>query len=49
LRFWEDLDVGQTAQLLGCTEGTVKSQSARGLAKLRELLASEPQLEGQPR
>ena len=49
LRFWEDLDVGQTAQLLGCTEGTVKSQSARGLAKLRELLASEPQMEGQPR
>jgi len=49
LRFWEDLDVGQTAQLLGCTEGTVKSQSARGLAKLRELLATETLMEGQPR
>ncbi|HZV25037.1 MAG TPA: SigE family RNA polymerase sigma factor [Acidothermaceae bacterium] len=42
LRFWEDLDVTETAHLLGCTEGTVKSQSARGLAKLRELLAPEP-------
>jgi RNA polymerase sigma-70 factor (sigma-E family) len=42
LRFWEDLDVAETARLLGCTEGTVKSQSARGLAKLRELLAPEP-------
>ena len=42
LRFWEDLDVTETAHLLGCTEGTVKSQSARGLAKLRDLLAPEP-------
>ena len=44
LRFWQDLDVSETAQLLGCTEGTVKSQSARGLAKLRELLAPESAL-----
>jgi RNA polymerase sigma-70 factor (sigma-E family) len=49
LRFWEDLDVSQTAQLLGCSEGTVKSQSARGLAKLRELLPAETLMEGQPR
>lgn len=45
LRFWQDLDVTETAHLLGCTEGTVKSQSARGLAKLRELLATEPAAE----
>jgi RNA polymerase sigma-70 factor (sigma-E family) len=53
LRFWQDLDVTETAHLLGCTEGTVKSQSARGLAKLRELLAPEPApaelTKGQPR
>jgi RNA polymerase sigma-70 factor (sigma-E family) len=49
LRFWEDLDVSQTADLLGCSEGTVKSQSARGLAKLRDLLAPEHLMEGQPR
>ena len=41
LRFWEDLSVEQTAQLLGCSTGTVKSQSARGLVRLRELLPEQ--------
>jgi len=48
LRFWEDLDVAETAAVLDCSQGTVKSQSARGLAKLRELLAPEHLMEGQP-
>jgi RNA polymerase sigma-70 factor (sigma-E family) len=38
LRYWADMSVEQVATLLGCSEGTVKSQSARGLAKLRPLL-----------
>ena len=38
LRYWEDLSIEQTAEVLGCTPGTVKSQTARGLAALRELL-----------
>lgn len=40
LRYWEDLSLTETARLLGRTEGTVKSQAAKGLAKLRELLGS---------
>lgn len=39
LRYWEDLSVEQTAHLLGCSTGTVKSQCARGLQTLRDLLA----------
>ena len=36
LRYWEGLSIEQTAALLGVAPGTVKSQSARGLAALRE-------------
>jgi RNA polymerase sigma-70 factor (sigma-E family) len=38
LRYYEGLSVEQTAQTLGVREGTVKSNTARGLAKLAELL-----------
>ena len=38
LRFYCDLSEQQIAQLLGCSTGTVKSQSARGLANLRAYL-----------
>lgn len=30
-----DLSVEQTAEILGCATGTVKTQTARGLADLR--------------
>ena len=38
LRYWEDLSVEQTAVILGCSEGNVKSQCSRSLGKLRNLL-----------
>lgn len=39
LRFFFDLSVTQTAELLGVPEGTVKSATHRGLQQLRELLS----------
>ncbi|GAA3675893.1 SigE family RNA polymerase sigma factor [Nonomuraea antimicrobica] len=36
LRYWEDQSEQATAALLGCSVGTVKSQAARGLARIRE-------------
>ena len=39
LRFYCDLSVEQAAQALGCSPGTVKSQTARGLEALRRALA----------
>ena len=37
LRYWEGLTEAETAAVLGWPEGTVKSTSARGLRRLREL------------
>lgn len=38
LRYWLDLSIDETARMLGCSQGTVKSQAAKGTAKLRLLL-----------
>jgi RNA polymerase sigma-70 factor (sigma-E family) len=37
LRYWEQLSEKETANMLGCSAGTVKSNTARGLARMREL------------
>jgi RNA polymerase sigma-70 factor (sigma-E family) len=41
-RFHEDLSVEQTAALLGITTGTVKSQTAKALDRMRQALVTEP-------
>ena len=38
LRYFEDLPEAETAALLGCSVGTVKSQVSRGLARLEQLV-----------
>ena len=43
LRYWEQRTEAETAALLGCTEGTVKSAAARGLRRLRELAGPWPE------
>jgi RNA polymerase sigma-70 factor (sigma-E family) len=39
LRYYEDLSELQTAQLMGCSESTVNTQAARGIARLRGVLS----------
>ena len=45
LRFFEDLPVTHVAELLGCSEGAVKTQTHRGIHKLRRLLGAEAGVE----
>jgi RNA polymerase sigma-70 factor (sigma-E family) len=44
LRYAEDLSEAATAEALGCSVQTVKSQTSRGLARLRALLGPTPAL-----
>jgi RNA polymerase sigma-70 factor (sigma-E family) len=41
LRYFEQLSVEETAAAMGCSTGTVKSQTARALATMRELIPAD--------
>lgn len=41
LRHWLGYDVADCARMIGCSEGNVKSQTARGLDRLRNLLGED--------
>jgi len=47
LRYYEDLTEAQTAEVLGCSIGTVKSQANRAMQALRAQLPRFADLEGQ--
>lgn len=41
LRYYEDLTEAQTAEAMGCAVGTVKSQVAQGIKRLREQMGAD--------
>jgi RNA polymerase sigma-70 factor (sigma-E family) len=42
LRYFEDLDVAQTAEVLACKPATIRSQTARALATMRTAISKYP-------
>lgn len=46
LRHFLEYDVSGAARVLGCSEGTIKSQNAKALARLREVLGDQLLTEG---
>src|SRR5258707_2488446 len=48
LRYYCDYSIEQTAQILGCSIGTVKSQTSRALGQRRVVLESDSQTSSMP-
>jgi RNA polymerase sigma-70 factor (sigma-E family) len=48
LRHWLDLDIAETARILGISTGTVKSQNAKALDHLRTVLGATLTFQEQP-
>lgn len=41
LRYWEDMSVAETAESMGCSEGSVKTHSSRALRAMANLLEQQ--------
>jgi RNA polymerase sigma-70 factor (ECF subfamily) len=41
LRYWEEMDVAETAAAMGCTEGSVKTHCSRAVHALAEMLKAK--------
>lgn len=41
LRYWEDMDVAETAQVMGCSQGSVKTHCSRAVHTLAALLEKQ--------
>lgn len=46
LRYYEDLTEADTAAVLGCSIGNVKSQTSRAIAAMRASVLANPELLG---